>query len=265
MRVVVLGDGLLGLPVFEAYRARGHDARLFARGQLDLARAVPRDAFGDARVVVNAMAITNVDWAEEHPEETRRVNATAAGEVARAARDAGARLQHVSTDYALAPVSVYARTKLEGERLVREEAPDALVARVATTFGPHPKRRDFVKWVLATLAEKGEATVLADMWSSPTYAPEAARFLVEAAERDASGLVHVANAASASRYDMALAAQRAFGAKGTIRQGEYARFAWKAPRAQDTRMPQDMPSWFHALSLEGAMADYARREGVRSV
>lgn len=261
MRFVVLGDGLLGGNAVKDLAAAGHTVRTVTHAELDLLHPVPAHLFDGADVVVNTMAYTNVDWCEEHPKETMRVNGEAAGEVARLARAAGARTVHVSTDYVLDPVSVYARGKVEGERAVLAAEPDALVLRVSTTFGPHPRRKDFVKWVLNTLKEKGEVTVLDDMMSSPTYAIEGARFIREAAERKLTGVFHVANARSASRWEMAVAAQRAFGVPGVVKGSKYADFkGFKAPRARDTRMPVDLPAWFRAMGLDDCMRDYAARE-----
>ncbi|HLE96279.1 MAG TPA: sugar nucleotide-binding protein [Candidatus Thermoplasmatota archaeon] len=264
MRAVVLGDGLLGLPVTRALADGGHWIRPMSRFNLDLRDPVSEDAFAGADLVVNTMAMTDVDGCEDKADEARRVNADAAGEVARAAAAAGARLVHVSTDYVLQPLGVYAKTKLEGERAVLKAKKDALVVRCSTTFGPHPLRRDFVRWVLGELRTKGEATVAGDMFSCPTYSLEAARFIAEAAERAVTGTFHVANSRGVSRWELANAAQRAFGVPGAVRRGSMKDVAWKAPRAADTRMPQDLPDWFVPLTLEACLGDYAERERTES-
>ncbi|GEM_PF-5101505 len=260
MRFLVLGDGLLGLNAAQVLAERGHQVRTLTHAELDLLKPVPREALAGADVVVNCMALTNPDVCEERAADAQRVNVDAAGEIAAATRAGGARLVHISTDYVLDPVSVYARTKAEGEKAVLKHDPHAAILRVSTTFGPHPRRKDFVKFVTGTLKEKGEVTVLDDMWSSPTYAREGARFIAEAGERKLEGIVHVANAQSVSRWDLAVAAQKAFGLPGVVHRSKFKDFKWKAPRAQDTRMPWDMPAWFHPMTLDACLADYAKRE-----
>src|ERR1700730_6814871 len=100
-------------------------------------------------VVFNCAAYNAVDSAEQDPTEAVAVNATGAGNVARACREAGARLVHFSTNYVFdgmaeapylesdeaRPISAYGRSKREGELQVLDELPTALVIRSAGLFG----------------------------------------------------------------------------------------------------------------------------------
>ena len=262
MRAVVLGDGILGLHAMRALADGGHWLRPVGRINLDLKDPVPSEAFLGADLVVNTAAVSDIDQCESDPDLARRVNATGAGEVAKAAAAAGARLVHLSTDHALHPSTVYGRTRAEGERLVLEAKPDALVVRCSTAFGPHPSRRDFVKWLLDELRANGQVVVPDDMTSSPTYAPEAARFVAEAAERGlAGGTYQVVNHRGISRFEFANLVQRAFGAPGSVVRGKLADYkGFKTPRPADTCMAPQVPDWFQARPLEACLADYAERE-----
>jgi dTDP-4-dehydrorhamnose reductase len=103
MRLLVTGAaGMLGHEVVAAGERFGHEVAAWDLPECDLTdfdatlEAVRRL---DPRAVVNCAAYTNVDGAESDEPTAERVNADAAGNVARACAACGARLVHVSTDY----------------------------------------------------------------------------------------------------------------------------------------------------------------------
>jgi dTDP-4-dehydrorhamnose reductase len=118
--------------------------------------------------IVHCAAATNVDWCESHPVECMRVNAEAAGALARAARSIGARLVYISTDSVfdgvsggyretdpVSPVNHYARSKASGESAVLDEIPDALVLRTNIYGWNLQSKHSLAEWALARL-EGGE-------------------------------------------------------------------------------------------------------------
>ena len=151
------------------------------------------------------------------------MNAEAPRALARLSHRRGLRLVHLSTDYVFdgearepyredaepRPLSCYGRSKLQGERAVKECAPDALVVRTAWLFG---RGRNFVAAVCGRalgLARQGTGEglrVVDDQSGSPTYARDLAAALVTLVEAGASGLYHVANAGVAPRWELARAA-----------------------------------------------------------
>jgi dTDP-4-dehydrorhamnose reductase len=154
--------------------------------ELDLtdADAVARffaDAAPDA--VVNCAAYTNVDDAEEHEDVAHRVNATAAGIVARAVPY----LVHVSTDYVfagdadepyaedapLAPRSAYGRTKAAGEWGVQAHCPSSWIVRTAWLYGGGGP--NFVKTMARLARERGTVSVVADQRGQPTWTMDVAK------------------------------------------------------------------------------------------
>ncbi len=166
-------------------------------------------------VVINCAGYTAVDKAESEPELAMAVNAEGAEAVARACREAGAHLVHLSTDYVFdgrarrpyreddppAPLNAYGRSKLAGEERVRAAHPGACVVRSAWLFGPG--RASFVDKVLA-LGRQGEPfPVVNDQVGSPTYTRDLAPVLVELGRRRVSGLLHAVNLGRASRYELA--------------------------------------------------------------
>lgn len=133
-------------------------------------------------VVVNAAAHTAVDKAESEPELARAINATAPGVLAREAAALGAWFVHYSTDYVFdgsgstprdedaptAPLSVYGRTKLEGEQLVRAAGPRHLVLRTSWVYAA--RGGNFAKTMLKLAAERDALKVIADQIGAPTGA-----------------------------------------------------------------------------------------------
>ncbi len=133
-------------------------------------------------VIVNAAAHTAVDKAESEPELARRLNATAPGVLAQAAQQIGALMVHYSTDYVFdgsgerpwreddttGPLSVYGRTKLEGEELVARHCERHLVFRTSWVYAA--RGGNFAKTMLRLARERERLTVIDDQFGAPTGA-----------------------------------------------------------------------------------------------
>jgi dTDP-4-dehydrorhamnose reductase len=133
-------------------------------------------------VIVNAAAYTAVDKAESEPELARTLNATAPGTIAQAAQEVGALMVHYSTDYvfdgsgskpwqeddATGPLSVYGRTKLEGEQLIAEHCPRHLIFRTSWVYAA--RGGNFAKTMLRLAKERERLTVIDDQFGAPTGA-----------------------------------------------------------------------------------------------
>jgi dTDP-4-dehydrorhamnose reductase len=160
-------------------------------------------------VIVNAAAHTAVDKAESEPELARKLNATAPGVVAQAARRIGALMVHYSTDYvfdgggdrpwtendATGPLNVYGRTKLEGEQLVARHCARHLILRTSWVYAA--RGGNFAKTMLRLARERDRLTVIDDQFGAPTGAELLADVTAHAI-RDAlrdpakAGLYHLA-------------------------------------------------------------------------
>ena len=133
-------------------------------------------------VIVNAAAHTAVDKAESEVELARKLNATAPGVVAAAAQQIGALMVHYSTDYvfdgsgsrpwneddATGPLSVYGRTKLEGEQLVATNCARHLIFRTSWVYAA--RGGNFAKTMLRLARERDRLTVIDDQHGAPTGA-----------------------------------------------------------------------------------------------
>ncbi len=138
-------------------------------------------------VIINATAYTAVDKAEQQVLQAELINARAVGTLARAARDSAALLIHYSTDYVYAgdksapyvesdatgPRSVYGRSKLAGEDLIREYCPAHFIFRTSWVFGLNGD--NFLKTILGLIQQRDSLGVVADQHGTPTSADLIAR------------------------------------------------------------------------------------------
>lgn len=167
-------------------------------------------------MVINAAAYTAVDKAEEEKAEAFRINEGGARHAAEAARETGARLIHISTDYVfdgkgshpltekdpVAPASVYGASKLAGEVAVCETLPDR--SAVLRTSSLHGKRGvNFVHTMIDLFKKRDRLTVVADQTMSPTWAGWLAEVVLDMGRLPATGIYHASCSGSVTWFDFA--------------------------------------------------------------
>jgi dTDP-4-dehydrorhamnose reductase len=176
-------------------------------------------------LVFNAAAYTAVDRAEQHWERALAVNGTAVGHLSAAAKDAGALLVHLSTDFVfdgrqgspyrpgdpVSPLSAYGRSKLAGERLA---GADALVVRTAWVYAA--EGANFVLTMIRLMRERAELRVVADQIGTPTWTGSLAAALWRLTALGARGVVHFSDSGAASWYDLAVAIEEDARAVGLL-------------------------------------------------
>ena len=170
-------------------------------------------------LVINAAAYTAVDAAEHDSEAAHKINGVAPGLLAEAAVRAGAGLVHISTDFVFDgqksspylpddvanPLSIYGRSKWEGEQAVRAALPGALIIRTSWVYSAGGQ--NFVNTMLRLMAERDEVRVVADQVGTPTHAASLARSIWALAGLGASETYHVTDSGAATWYDFAVAIQ----------------------------------------------------------
>ena len=133
-------------------------------------------------IIVNAAAYTAVDKAESEPAKAYRVNAEAVGVLVEEARRLKAWLVHFSTDYVfdgeksspykeddpVCPLSVYGKSKLEGEQFIRESTARYLIFRTSWIYAL--RGQNFAKTMLRLAREKDELKIVDDQHGAPTSA-----------------------------------------------------------------------------------------------
>lgn len=181
------------------------------------------------QVIVNCVAYTAVDAAEDDEPTAARLNAEAVGILARAAKRHSASMVHVSTDYVFngqgcipytedmptCPQSAYGRTKLAGERLLLDTlGNDAIILRTAWLYSPYGK--NFVKTMLSLGQTKPALKVVFDQVGSPTCARDLAAAIVTTITADQwhPGIYHYSNEGVISWYDFTKAIHRLAGITG---------------------------------------------------
>jgi dTDP-4-dehydrorhamnose reductase len=225
VKVVVTGaGGQLGFELVRSCTATGLDVRGLLRADLDVTdeSAVHRVLLRERpNVVVHAAAWTAVDACEGDRERAILCNAAATEHVVRAARDVGARVVYVSTDYvfdgtkpgpyvesdAPNPRSVYGESKLLGERAVDQDLDT--VVRISWVCGIHGA--NMVKTILRLAAQRDILEFVDDQVGHPTFADDAARMIVRLATEGGPGVWHVTNQGAVSWYEFAREVMRAAG------------------------------------------------------
>jgi dTDP-4-dehydrorhamnose reductase len=205
------GRALLEVATAHAVVAPGREA-LAVEDAASCAAAVERE---HPDWVVHAAAMTDVDGCERDPARAQVVNGDAPGHLAAAAARTGCRLLVVSTDYVFdgtkghyvetdlpQPLSVYGRTKLDGERQASSALPSVTIARTSVVFGPH--KNNFVQWVRRSLRDGKPVRAAHDQWVTPTCTRDLALQVLALVEAGAQGVYHTAGAERLSRVEMAL-------------------------------------------------------------
>ncbi len=220
MKVLVTGaSGMLGHDVVELLEAEHHEVVALAHDDLDVTnrdavrRTIEREL---PHTVINCAAFTAVDLAETHPDEAFEVNAQGAGYVSEATAAVGARVFYISTDYVfdgkklepyvesdpVNPLSVYGRSKLEGEVLTADANARHTIVRTSWLFGRHGK--NFVDTMLRLAGQQSEVLVVRDQAGCPTYSRHLAEALMQLLDFESLGVMHIAGAGYCTWWDFAV-------------------------------------------------------------
>jgi len=272
MRVLVTGvKGQLGYDVVNELMQRGHEAVGVDIEEMDItdADAVSK-GIEDAEVqaVIHCAAYTAVDAAEDNEAVCRKVNAGGTENIAKVCGRLGLKMIYISTDYVFDgegerpwepdderdPLSIYGRTKCEGELAVEKYVEKFYIVRIAWVFGVNGK--NFVKTMLNLGKTKDEINVVYDQFGSPTYTYDLARLLVDMAESDKYGRYHATNEGTCTWYEFTQEIFRQAGIKIKINPVSSDEFPAKAKRPHNSRMNKDkleangfarLPAWQDAL------------------
>jgi len=254
MRLLVIGgSGLLGFKVaqlameefeiFATYNFRpveldGCDSfkldKTDRNGTLALLKKIRPD------VVIDTAALHNVDYCETHQEEAWKVNVDGTRNVADACRDVKAKMVFISTDYVFDgkkgiykegdtphPLHYYAKTKVEGENVVKSAGINYAIARPSVIYGWNPselaglrsssgKSVNFVIWVIDKLKRKEEISIVTDQYSSPTLADNLAEVLLVLSKSEKQGIYHTAGKTCLSRFNFAKKIAEVFDLDGKL-------------------------------------------------
>ncbi len=217
MRIAIIGSsGLLGTDLLEGWAgdeiipatSRDVDIRDFSQVHRFLIRERPD-------WIILAAAFTDVDGSEKSPELAFSINRNGPRNVALAARDTGAKLFYLSTDYVfdglsdrpyeptdpVHPLSAYGASKAAGEQAVQKHAKDWIIARTSWLYGA--SRPCFPEKILHAAETQPELKVVNDQIGSPTYTKDLAGAIRELIRMDAHGILNITNSGFCSWFDFA--------------------------------------------------------------
>ena len=225
MKIFVTGvNGQLGYDCVKELAGRGHEVT-GSDIQEECLLPVPyvclditdpeavRETVGKIRpdAVIHCAAWTAVDAAEEpgNREKVYAVNALGTRYIAEAAKETGAKMLYISTDYVFdgkgerpwepddtcyAPLNVYGQSKLEGEKAVSSVLERFFVVRIAWVFGPNGK--NFIRTMIGVGKTHDTVRVVNDQIGTPTYTPDLARLLADMIATEKYGFYHATNSES---------------------------------------------------------------------
>jgi dTDP-4-dehydrorhamnose reductase len=263
---------MLARAVAPALRRAGHETIALSRADLDVTdRARMRDAVTATHPdwVCHLAAFTDVDGCESRFDLALRVNGEGAGNAAQAARELGAAVLAISTDYVFAgddprprreddpvgPVSAYGRSKLAGEVAVRAANPRHAIVRTAWLYGRGGK--NFVDTIRERALAGTPLSVVDDQHGSPTWTEDLAGALVDLMESNVTGTFHATNAGECTWHEFACEICEQVGARVEVTKRSSADLGRPAKRPAysvlDTgRLRQtlghELPHWRDALA-----------------
>ncbi|MBR2326390.1 MAG: dTDP-4-dehydrorhamnose reductase [Alistipes sp.] len=222
MNILITGaNGQLGNEMRKVSAKSAHNYIFTDVAELDITSAEAVEqmvAEAKVDVVVNCAAYTAVDNAEDDEATADKINHGAVRNLAVACAKHNATLVHISTDYVFggdacvpyteeaqtAPLGVYGRTKLAGERAVEESGCNHIIIRTAWLYSEFG--RNFCKTMRTLTSTKPSLKVVFDQIGSPTYAADLAEaifYIIESRQADKCGIYHFSNEGVCSWYDFA--------------------------------------------------------------
>lgn len=235
-------------------------------------------------IIINTAAYVRVDDCEDEKDKAFRVNALGARNVAVVAQELGAKLVHISTDYVFGgeieprttpytefdtpvPLSVYGKSKLAGENLVRHLCQKHFIIRSSGLFGvagSSSKGGNFIETILRLAKERNELKVVDDQVFSPTYTRDLAWKIAQLMATDYYGIFHITNRGACSWYEFTKEILRLAGIKTPVVPITSDQYPQKARRPHYSALDNyhlrllgmdDMRSWQEALK------DYTKEKG----
>ncbi|MBE6498732.1 MAG: dTDP-4-dehydrorhamnose reductase [Methanobrevibacter sp.] len=218
MKILITGsNGMLGHDLEEVLKD-SHELVLTTSKTLDITdkdKTMKIIKENKPDVVINSAAYTDVDGCETNQDLAYAVNGEGVRNLALACREVDCPLVHVSTDYVfdgsardpiaedgeIGPISVYGKSKLQGEEAIQEILDKFFIVRTAWLYGINGK--NFPRTMLELAENHPEITVVYDEVGTPTYTPDLAYGISQLIETDYYGIYHLTNSGSCSWCEFA--------------------------------------------------------------
>ena len=228
LKVWIVGsEGQIGEAINEMLNPLEIEALNTDKNELDITQTDEVLRFGEINrpdVIINCAALTDVELCEKEPEHAFRVNALGARNLSIVARKTGAKMVQLSTDDVFdglgkkpytelddnKPITVYGKSKLAGEKYVKEFTHKHFIIRSNWVYGTG---NNFVNRVLASADEGQALSVAEDQYGSPTSARDLARIILYLIRTNEYGTYHATCKGVCSRYEFAKEVLRLSGKK----------------------------------------------------
>lgn len=228
LKVWIVGsEGQIGEAINEMLNPLEIEALNTDKNELDITQTDEVLRFGEINrpdVIINCAGLTDVELCEKEPENAFRVNALGARNLSIVARKTGAKMVQLSTDDVFDgfgkrpytefddtnPITVYGKSKLAGEKYVKEFTHKHFIIRSNWVYGTG---NNFVNRVLASADEGQALSVAEDQYGSPTSARDLARIILYLIRTNEYGTYHATCKGVCSRYEFAKEVLRLSGKK----------------------------------------------------
>lgn len=238
MLVVTGASGLLGASVLRSAVELGHETVGLCHRHVIRDPAIPvatvdltddsatRKLLFDLRpdAIVHCAAAANVDWCENNPKPAEAINVRASALLAEIAARLDARFIYVSTDSVFdgsrgdyvetdepAPLNVYAKSKLAGERETLQRNPSSMVVRLSIYGWNAQNKESLAEWVLRRLEEGNDVPGFTDVFFTPLLVNHLVPILFAVLQKELAGLYHVAGSERISKFEFARRVAAVFG------------------------------------------------------
>jgi len=271
MILVTGANGQLGFDVVKELNKRNIECLGIGRADLDVTDSTVVDNYISnlkPECVIHCAAYTAVDKAEDEEEICSKVNVYGTENIAKACKKIDAKMLYISTDYVfdgqgdapfeingnIKPLSVYGKTKFEGELKVKEILDKYFIVRISWVFGVNGN--NFIKTMIRLGKEKESLNVVCDQIGSPTYTFDLAPLLCNMAVSEKYGVYHATNEGFCSWSEFATEIMKKANLKCVINPIPTSEYPTKAVRPFNSRLSKKslvdggfklLPSWEDAL------------------
>ena len=273
MKIVVTGaNGQLGYDVCKVLSTRNIEYKGVDIADFDITDKMAVQQYMETyrpNAVIHCSAWTAVDKAEDEPQKVEMVNVQGTRNIAEACKAIGAKMLYISTDYVFpgigehfyepqdptGPLSVYGKTKLDGELAVRELLEHFFIVRISWVFGKNGN--NFVKTMLRLAETREEVSVVCDQIGSPTYTADLAPLLCDMIATDSYGIYHATNEGVCSWAEFAEEIFKVAGKQIRVVPIATEQYPAKTIRPKNSRMSKEcldkagfhrLPDWRDALA-----------------
>lgn len=233
--LVIGGSGLIGQKVMELGRSKYEVFGTYNSHKLDDPNMLKMDVAKRAETfeivqklkpdfIIDTHTLPNIDYCEKHTDEAWEVNVNGTRNIAEAAKEAGAKFAHISTDIVFDgskadyteddkpnPVNYYAKTKWMGEVITQSTDPNSVIVRTSVVYGKGGIGKvPFAIWLIGKLRNNEEVKSVTDQYNNPTLADQVAEAIMKLFEKDEAGIFHVTGKDCVNRYEFSKAVARTF-------------------------------------------------------